>query len=119
MPFFTTCSALSAWLAKLMSITELGWPSAAARLISRPSPSTAIRFPLLSVYSSRNSRTVRFLAFFSSQAMSISTLKWPLLATMAPSFIRSKWGCASTSQFPVTVQKKSPIFAASRAGITR
>src|SRR5205823_6979981 len=33
-----------------------------------------------------------------SQPMSTSTLKWPLFATMAPSFIFSKWGCASTSQ---------------------
>ena len=27
-----------AWLAKLMSMTEAGWPSAAARLMRRPSP---------------------------------------------------------------------------------
>ena len=38
--FFTTNSAPSAWLAKLISITEAGWPSAAARLIRRPSPRT-------------------------------------------------------------------------------
>ena len=35
----TRYSADSAWLAKLISITAAGWPSAAARLISRPSPS--------------------------------------------------------------------------------
>ena len=38
--FFTMYSAESAWLAKLMSITDAGCPSAAARLMSRPSPST-------------------------------------------------------------------------------
>jgi inosine-uridine nucleoside N-ribohydrolase len=36
--FFTMYSAASAWLAKLMSITDAGCPSAAARLIRRPSP---------------------------------------------------------------------------------
>src|SRR5271166_4095219 len=36
---FIMYSAESAWLAKLMSITEAGWPSAAARLMRRPSPS--------------------------------------------------------------------------------
>ena len=34
-----THSAVSAWSAKLMSMTSLGWPSAAARLTSLPSPS--------------------------------------------------------------------------------
>ena len=33
-------SVVSAWVAKLMSITEAGWPSAAARLTRRPLPST-------------------------------------------------------------------------------
>src|SRR2546428_522316 len=41
LPLFTTDSTLSAWLAQLLSITELGWPSALARLIRRPSPRTA------------------------------------------------------------------------------
>ena len=78
-----------------------------------------MRWPFLSVYSSTNSRTVRFFAFFSSHAMSISMLKCPLFATMAPSFMRSKCSLASTLVLPVTVQKKSPIFAASAAGSTR
>ena len=51
--------------------------------------------------------------------MSISTLKWPLFATIAPSFIFSKCACARTLVLPVTVQKKSPIFAASRPLMTR
>src|SRR5712692_10635901 len=37
--FFTMYSHESAWSAKLMSITDAGCPSAAARLITRPSPS--------------------------------------------------------------------------------
>ena len=43
--FFTMYSAESAWFAKLMSMTAAGCPSAAARLMSRPSPSTYMRRP--------------------------------------------------------------------------
>src|SRR5947209_3985657 len=35
-------STESAWSAKLMSMTDAGWPSAAAKLINRPSPSRVI-----------------------------------------------------------------------------
>src|SRR5262249_32822622 len=40
LPCLTMYSTDSAWFAKLMSITIAGCPSAAARLISRPSPRT-------------------------------------------------------------------------------
>ena len=44
--------------------------------------------------------------------MSISTLKWPVFARMAPSFIF--WTCSlrMTDLSPVAVQKMSPIDAA-------
>src|ERR1022692_2726626 len=48
-------SADSAWLAKLISITEAGCPSAAERLIRRPSASTLSRRPSRNEYSSTNS----------------------------------------------------------------
>ena len=56
---------------------------------------------------------------FSSAGISISTLKWPELQTIAPSFIFSKCSCAMTVLLPVTVTKMSPILAASFMGITR
>ena len=54
----------------------------------------------------------------SSAGMSISTLKWPELATIAPFFITPKWRPSSTCMSPVTVTKMSPSRAASSAGIT-
>ncbi len=66
------------------------------------------------------SRVVRFDDdIFSSAGMSISTLKWPELEMIAPSFIASKCSLRSTLLLPVTVQKTSPIFAASSMLITR
>ena len=71
-------STESAWSAKLMSMTDGGWPSAAARLMRRPSPRRLILRPSFSEYSSTNSRVVRFDEdILSSAGMSISTLKWP------------------------------------------
>ena len=78
---------------------------------------TAVSAPRAMATKSRMAR--RPLDILAKVSRSISTLKWPLLATMAPSFIFSKCGCARTSQLPVTVQKKSPILAASSDGITR
>ena len=55
----------------------------------------------------------------SRAGMSISTLKWPELATMAPFFISSKCSWRSTLLLPVTVTKTSPILAASAMDMTR
>src|SRR6266576_2782049 len=116
---FTTCSAASAWFANDMSITLAGWPSAAARLMSRPSASTKTRFPP-SRYSSTNSRTrVGPCATCFRPSRSISTLKWPELASTAPSFIARMCSTRSTCVFPVSVTKTSPTAAASAIGITR
>ncbi len=91
--FFTRYSTDSAWFAKLISITLAGCPSAAARLIKRPSPRTitlraaAFDFVLL------NERTHRLPArppFRSSATRFSSRSKCPLLQTIAPSFIFAK-----------------------------
>lgn len=70
------------------AITALGWPSAAARLTSRPSASKLMLRPPSTVYCSMKGRPMRFSrAADSSAGMLISTLKWPALQRMAPSFI--------------------------------
>ena len=50
--------------------------------------------------------------------MSISTLKCPVLARIAPSFIRSIESREMTCLSPVAVQKMSPISAARSIGST-
>ena len=79
-------------VAKLMSITLAGCPSAAARLIKRPSPSTITLLPLdLTLYSSTNGRTVVGSLAISRNATRLSSRsKCPLLQTIAPSFIFEK-----------------------------
>ena len=52
----------------------------------------------------------------SSAGMSISTLKWPVLATMAPSFMTSKCSLRITWMSPVTVTKMSPMRRGLRHG---
>src|SRR6202790_3775747 len=97
-----------------------GMPLAGGRLIKRPSPSRLMRRPSFIVYSSTNVRVVRFDDdSFSSDGMSISTLKWPEFEMMAPAFISAKCCLARTFLLPVTVQKTSPILAASSMLITR
>src|SRR5512140_366453 len=117
---FTRYSAPSDWFAKLMSMTLAGCPSAAARLIKRPSPSRKTRF-VPTTYSCTNGRTSRDLppASLSSAGMSISTLKCPEFEITAPSFMAVKCSVRSTSMLPVRVQKMSPIGAASSIVITR
>src|SRR5271165_6297667 len=106
-------STESAWSAKLISITDAGCPSAADRLISRPSPSRLILRPSFNEYSSTKVRVVRFDDdIFSRAGISISTLKCPELEMIAPSFIRSKCSLVSTLLLPVTVQNTSPSLAA-------
>ena len=43
-----------------------------------------------------------------SRSRSISTLKWPAFARIAPSFMRGKWRSLITPTFPVVVTKMSP-----------
>jgi hypothetical protein len=55
----------------------------------------------------------------SKSEMLISTLKWPLLHMMAPSFIFSMCSLRMTLMSPVAVTNISPIDAASDIGMTR
>src|SRR5947208_8824238 len=116
---FTTCSAATAWLANDISITLAGWPSAAARLMSRPSASTKMRLPP-SRHSSTNSRTrVGPWAACFRPSRSISTLKWPEFASTAPSFIARICSTRITCVFPAKSPQTSPTRAASAIGNTR
>ena len=104
-----TYSADSAWLAKLMSMTAAGWPSAAPRLTSRPS---AMRLSFLPPRSnswtlSRTSRTWPSARARRAERSS-SASKWPELAMNAPSFIDSKCSRRKTLMLPVAVINRSP-----------
>src|SRR6266480_3268119 len=115
----TTCSAASAWFANDMSMTLAGCPSAAARLMSRPSASTNRRLPSRR-HSSTSSRTgVGPWATRFRPSRSISTLKWPEFARMAPSFMARMCSTRITCKLPVKVTNTSPTRAASAIGTTR
>src|SRR2546429_193683 len=115
----TTCSAASAWFANDMSMTLAGCPSAAARLMSRPSASTNRRLPSRR-HSSTNSRTgVGPWAARLRPSRSISTLKCPEFARIAPSFIARMCSTRITCKLPVKVTNPSPPRAASAIGTTR
>ena len=58
------------------------------------------------------------LAIPSRAGMFISTLKWPLLATIAPFFILRKCFLSRTFMSPVAVMKTSPISQALINGTT-
>ena len=70
-------------------MTLEGWPSAVARLTSRPSPSRLTRLPLLQreFLDAGTDDAPLPAQFFQGREYPISTLKWPELQTMAPSFI--------------------------------
>ena len=50
--------------------------------------------------------------YFSSEAMSISLSKWPMLQTIAWSFIAAMWACVMMPLLPVVVTKMSALSAA-------
>ncbi len=113
-------SAARAWLAKLMSITLAGCPSAQARFTRRPSASTVTVRPSDRVYSSTSGlSSSTFTACSRSHFMLISESKCPELQMMAPSFMFLKAGSSMTLQSPVTVTHTSAKRAASAAFITR
>src|SRR5207247_463838 len=76
--------------------------------------------PLLSLYSWTCARTSTGSPVDSRRraCKSTSTSKWPLLQTMAPSFIFRKCSRRMMPELPVTVMKMSPTAAASPIGIT-
>ena len=78
-----------AWLVKLLRITKLGWPVAQPRFSSRPSARISTLCPSGNVHMSYCGLMFVFLMpwTFFSPAMSISLSKWPMLPTIALSFI--------------------------------
>ena len=61
---------------------------------------------------------VTFVLSALSATRSSSTSKWPLLQTIAPSFIAAKCSRRMMCLLPVTVMKMSPTLAASAIGMT-
>jgi hypothetical protein len=55
---------------------------------------------------------------FFSPAMSISLSKWPMLPTMALSFIRAMWSAVMTLKLPVAVMKMSAVSTTSSSVVT-
>src|SRR6218665_15263 len=96
------------WLAKLADITKLGWPVPQPRFTSRPLASKMMRLPSGKI-------TWSTWGLISSQrdgasvATWISLWKWPMLQTMAWSFIASICSWRITSLLPVQVTKMSAL----------
>jgi adenosylhomocysteinase len=80
----------STWFEKEADITKLGWPVAHPRLSSRPSARIRTLCPSGKTHSSYWGLMLTCLmpSVFLRPAMSISLSKWPMLPTMALSFMR-------------------------------
>ena len=107
------CSSICAitWLVKLADITKLGWPVAQPRLSSRPSARIITLWPSgkrHSSYCGLMLMRLMPLTFF-SPAMSISLSKWPMLPTIALSFMRAMCSAVMMSRLPVAVMKMSAV----------
>src|SRR5205814_1810885 len=89
--FRHSSSCASTWLVKEALITNEGWPVAQPRFKSRPSASTSTECPSGNTHSSYCGLMVmRFTpGSLARPAMSISWSKWPMLPTIALSFMRA------------------------------
>jgi hypothetical protein len=91
------------WFVKLALMTNDGWPVAQPRFSSRPSARIMTLWPS----GKRNSSYCGLMlirsmpGIFFSPAMSISLSKWPMLPTIALSFMRAMWSAVMTSRLPV------------------
>ena len=111
-----------ACIAKLMSIISAGCPCprSPARFTSLPSARRYILLPSTITNSSMSGLSILVaLDILSRSCLFISTLKWPELASMQPSFMYLKSSPETTSMFPVTVMSMSASLTASRIFITR
>jgi hypothetical protein len=99
------------WLAKLDDMTKLGCPVPQPRFTSRPLASMMIFLPSGKVTWS-TCGLISSQVYFSIEAMSISLSKWPMLQTMAWSFIATMWSCVMIDLLPVVVTKMSALSAA-------
>ena len=110
----TRCSTASAWMAK-RHVHDLGRMALAGGEVDDAArrPAGSARPP--TSYCSTSGRTSRGPAATArSSSSAISTSKWPALASMAPSLMRSKCSRRRTRAAPVTVTKRSPRSAASQ-----
>ena len=87
------------------------------RFTRRPSDNRMMRLPSGNSISSTCGLTLCHLKFFSA-ATWISLSKWPMLQTMARSFIARMCSTVMTSRLPVAVQKMSARGAASSMVVT-
>src|SRR6218665_2475770 len=99
------------WLAKLADITKLGWPVPQPRFTSRPLASKMMRLPSGKITWSTWG-LISSQRYGASVATWISLSKWPMLQTMAWSFIASICSWRITSLLPVQVTKMSALSAA-------
>ncbi|MNN46840.1 hypothetical protein D3C81_1612390 [compost metagenome] len=99
----------SVWLANELDITKLGWPVAQPRLTRRPSASRKIALPFGKMYLSTCG--LMLTCFTPGKATSASTWislsKWPMLQTMAWSFIALRCSMRMMSLLPVVVTYRS------------
>src|SRR5205085_12417783 len=99
------------WLANDDDITKLGWPVPQPRFTSRPLANRMIFLPSGKVMWS-TCGLISSHSYFSIDATSISLSKWPMLQTIAWSFIFVIVSCVMTSLLPVVVTKMSALSAA-------
>ena len=99
------------WFVKLVDITKLGWPVAQPRFSSRPSARISTLWPSGNTnWSYWGLMLVRLMpGIFFRPAMSISLSKWPMLPTMALSFIRAMCSAVMIPVLPVAVMKMSAV----------
>ena len=106
----------SAWLAKLMSITDAGWPSAAARLTSRPSAEQVQRAGRRAYRTARlrGARPTRRGHARAARGCRSRRRSGRELATIAPSFITSK--CSRAQHVLVAGDGDEDVAHAGRLG---
>src|SRR5258705_252793 len=101
----------SVWLVNDADITKDGWPIALPRFTRRPSDSRMMR--CLSGNSISSTCGLMLVHFrLRRPAIWISLSKWPMLQTMARSFIARMWSMVMMSLLPVAVTKMSARGAA-------
>ena len=119
LPIFSAllCSSIcaSTWFVNDADMTNDGWPVAQPRFSSRPSASTSTEWPSGNCHSSYCGLMLTCLmpGTFFSPAMSISLSKWPMLPTMALSFIFAICPAEMMLKFPVAVMKRSAFVSTS------
>merc|ERR1719460_1938951 len=95
------------WLVKELDMTNDGWPVAQPRLSRRPSARTITPLPSGKMYLSHCGLMFMRVVAFSSASIWISLSKWPMLPTMAFSFMPFMCSSVMMSLLPVVVMNTS------------